>query len=250
MMAKNNETEFEKAVREGGLVHPEKILQHHIDKFNQGGGEMPVKVMPTGMDQQQVSGFFTQAKFILGRTPQQMEHDLGLKLGDLKNGATIYELSQTPNAEQFVPAGYTHMPGGRFYEEGGEYPVGPGAIQFRLNEAVPAKVIGKVGYNQNWKGISAEQNEGVVSSSLSSDFNNEPSNEEVSESVGELTGNMVAGPAGGEVGKVAGKVAGKTQEVAIESTGQSTENPVETNEGSTKEITTDEEQNYGYGLSY
>src|SRR5215208_2350382 len=98
-MARQNETEFEKAVRDGSLVHPEKILQDHVDHFNLGGGNTPVKVMPTGVDQQQVSGFFTQEKFILGRTPQQMEDDLGLKSGDLINGATIYELSQTPNAE-------------------------------------------------------------------------------------------------------------------------------------------------------
>src|SRR5258706_11656416 len=224
-MAKNNETEFEKAVREGELVHPEKILQHHIDKFNQGGVEKPVKVMPTGVDQQQISGFFTQEKFILGRTPQKMEHDLGLLPGDLKNGATIYELSQTPTAEQFVPAGYTHMPGGTFYEEGQQYPVVAGAIQFRLNEPVPAKVIGKVGYEESWNGPSVEEN--VVSSHLASDSRDEPSNEEISESIGELAGNAAGGPAGGEVGKVVGEAAGKAQSEAVESVGQSTEAPSE-----------------------
>lgn len=245
-MAQNNETEFERAVRTGELVHPEKVLQYHIDKFNRGGGETPVKVMPAGIDQQQVSGFFTQEKSILGRTGKEMEHDLGLNPGDLKNGATIYKLSQTPTAEQFVPAGYTHMPGGRFYEPGQKYPVAPGAIQFRLNEPVPAKVIGKVGYEEHWKGPSAEE-QNVVSSPLSFDSGSEPSNEEISESVGELAGNAAAGPAGGEVGKVVGEAAGKAQEEAVESTGQSTEDPVKANESAAKEDSSDEEQNYGYG---
>jgi hypothetical protein len=247
-MSRNNETEFEKAVREGKLVHPEKILQHHIVKFNQAGGETPVKVMPTGMDQQEVSGFFTQAKFILGRTPQQMEHDLGLKPGDLKNGATIYELSQTPNAEQFVPAGYTHMPGGSFYQDGSEYPVGAGAIQFRLDEALPAKVIGKVGYEEAWKGPSAEQ--GVDSSTLSPDSTKTLSNEEISEAAGEITGNAAAGPVGGVVGKVVGETTGEAQKGAMESIGQSTENPVKANENAEQESTSDAEQNYGYGYGY
>ncbi len=247
-MSQNNETEFERAVRKGELVHPEKILQDHIDKFNMGGGEKPVKVMPTGVDQQQVSGFFTQEKFILGRTPQQMEHDLGLHLGDLKNGATIYELSETPNAEQFVPAGYTHMPGGKFYQEGSEYPVGAGAIQFRLNETVPAKVVGKVGYEEPWKGPSAEQN--VVSSFPSSDSGNAPSSEEISKSIGETAGNVAAGPAGGEAGKVAGEVANKVQQEAVESTGQSTEGPVKANESVAKESSSDEEQDYRHGYGY
>ena len=248
-MIQNNETAFEEAVRKGELVNPEKILQHHIDKFNTGGGETPVKVMPTGEDQQQVSGFFTQAKFIQGRTPQQMEHDLGLKTGDLKNGATIYELSQTPNAEQFVPAGYTHMPGGKFYEEGSEYPVGAGAIQFRLNEAVPANVIGKVGYEENWKEPSAKQNQSV-DSSISPDAKAEPSNEEVSKTVGEISGNIAAGPMGGEAGKVAGEVASKTQETAVESTGQSTEDPGKSIEGAKNDNSSDEEKDYGYGYGY
>ena len=250
-MVQNNETEFEKAVRDGTLVHPEKILQYHIDKFNQGGGNAPVKVMPTGVnDQQQVSGFFTQEKFILGRTPQQMEHDLGLKPGDLKMGATIYELSQTPTAEQFVPAGYTHMPGGSFYQEGSEYPVGAGAIQFRLNEALPAKMVGKVGYEESWKGPSAAQNQSAASTSPSSGSESTQSNEELSESVGELAGNATAGPVGGEVGKVAGDAAGKAQQEAVESTGQSTEDPVKKTENAAKERSSDEEQNYGYGYGY
>ena len=243
-MAQHNETEFEKAVREGRLVHPEKILQDHVDHFNLGGGNTPVKVMPTGVDQQQVSGFFTQEKFILGRTPQQMEDDLGLKPGDLINGATIYELSQTPNAEQFVPAGYTHMPGGSYYQEASEYPVGAGAIQFRLNEALPAKIVGKVGYEESWKRPSVEQSRNAVSTPLSSGSEKVLSNTEVSESVGELAGNAVAGPAGGEIGKVAGESAGKAQQEAMESAGQSTKDPVKTNE---EESSSEEEQNYGYG---
>jgi hypothetical protein len=243
-MAQHNETEFEKAVRDGRLVNPEKILQDHVDHFNLGGGNTPVKVMPTGVDQQQVSGFFTQEKFILGRTPRQMEDDLGLKPGDLINGATIYEISQTPNVEQFVPAGYTHMPGGSYYQEGSEYPVGAGAIQFRLNEALPAKIVGKVGYEESWKRPSMEQKQSGLSAPLSSGSENVLSNSEVSESVGELAGNAVAGPAGGEIGKVAGESARKAQQAAMESAGQSTEDPVKTHE---VESSSDEEQNYGYG---
>jgi hypothetical protein len=245
-MAKHNETQFEKDVREGKLA-PEKILQYHIDKFNQGGGERPVKVMPTGVDQQQVSGYFTQEKFILGRTSHQMEYDLGLKPGDLENGATIYELSQIPRGDQFVPAGYTHMPGGSFYQEGSEYPVGAGAIQFRLNDAIPARVIGKVLYEETWEGPSAEL--GDVASPLSSESGNTPSTQELLESVGQVAGNVAAGPVGGEVGKVAGEAAGTALQGAVQSAGQSTEDPVGTNAEATDESSS-EEQNNGYGYGY
>jgi hypothetical protein len=239
-MSQNRETEFEKGVREGRYVR-EKILQSHIDTFNQGGGEKPVKVMPTGIDQQQVSGFFTQQKCILGKTAQQMEHDLGLKPNALKNGATIYELSETPNAQQFVPAGYTHMPGGRYYEEGQEYKPAPGVIQFRLNEPVPAKVIGKVGYEEPWKGPSVEQ--GIGQSSPSPDTLKTPSNEEVSESVGEIAGNVAGGPVGGEAGKAVGEAASKAQEEAMQTTGQSMEDPVNSSEE-------EQDQDHGYGYGY
>jgi len=166
-MTKNDETQFEKDVREGKLV-PEKIMQSHIDNFNQGGGEKPVKVMPTeAKDREYVSGFFTQEKIIKGRTPKEMEYRLGLNPGDLENGATIYELAETPNAGQFVPAGYTHMPAGRFHEEGGKYPMGPGVIQFKLKEDVPAKVVGKVNYDERWMGHYVGEKENAVSHSRS-----------------------------------------------------------------------------------
>lgn len=247
-MSRNNETEFEKAVREGRLVDPEKILQHHIDKFNQGGGDVPVKVMPTGVDQQEVSGFFTQAKFILGRTPEQMEYVLGLKVGDLKNGATIYEISQIPSAEQFVPAGYTHMPGGRFYQHDSKYPIGAGAIQFRLDEPLPAKVIGKVGYEEVWKGPSTEQ--AVDPSAPSPDPARTLSSEEISETAGEIAGHAAAGSVGAATGKVVGETTGTAQNVVMESTGQSTEDPVKANNNAAQKNSSDEEKDHGYGYGY
>jgi len=79
---------------------------------------------------------------------------------------------------------------------------------------------------------------------------------EIGKSVGEIAGNVAAGPAGGEVGKVVGEFSGKAQEEAIESVGQSTEDPVKTNERAAKEnpsastSESDEEQNYGYGYGY
>jgi len=174
-MTKNDETQYEESVRNGEL-EPKKIMQYHVDNFNRGGGEKPVKVMPTeAKDRDNVSGFFTQEKFIKGSTPKQMEHDLGLQSGTLENGATIYEFTDTPTAEQFVPAGYTHMPGGRPYEEGGEYPVGSGVKQFELKEDVPAKVVGKVNYDEPWMGQSVGKQENEVRHSE----NNEPASKSI-----------------------------------------------------------------------
>ncbi len=158
-MSEKRETLFEEDVRKGNLI-PGKIMQYHIDNFNRGGGERPVKVVPADAEETgYVSGFFTQEKFIKGRTPKEMERILGLESGSLENGATIYALTETPNADQFVPAGYTHMPGGRPYEEGGKYPVGAGAKQFELKEDVPATVVGKVDYEEAWTGQPPRQDE-------------------------------------------------------------------------------------------
>lgn len=62
---------------------------------------------------------------------------------------------------------------------------------------------------------------------------------EVAQSVGEVAGNVTAGPTGGEVGKA-----------AVESAGQSTEDPAKSIEGAKNDNSSDEEKDYGYGYGY
>lgn len=159
-MSQNNESEFERLVREGKL-DGEKAKKQVIDMWNKGGLESPVRVTPTQpIDSQSVRGYITQEKFIKGKTPQEMEKILGLESGKLENGATIYRLTETPKADQFTPKGYSQTPGGRPYESGGKYPPGEGVPQWELNEDVPAEVVGKVGYEEPWveKPVQNEEN--------------------------------------------------------------------------------------------
>lgn len=149
-MTKTNESEFERLVREGKLDE-EKAKRGIIDMWNKGGLERPVKVTATeATDRQSVRGYVTQEKFIKGRTPEEMEKILGLEPGNLKNGATIYRLTETPNADQFTPKGYSQTPGGMPYEPGGKYPPGKGAPQWELKEEIPAEVAGKINYEEPW----------------------------------------------------------------------------------------------------
>lgn len=137
----------------------EKINSQHLEEWHSSPGERPVKVIGKSPPEQEqkvdrqpapdldhVNGYFTQVKWIAGKTPEQMEKVLGLKPKDLEYGAIIQEFKEFPRTDQFEVRGYTNTPGGKPYQDGGEWPSGDGARQYLLKEGVhlPARVIATV----------------------------------------------------------------------------------------------------------
>jgi hypothetical protein len=86
-----------------------------------------------------VGGYITNEKFVLGRTPAEMERILGLTLGELGDGAHVMRLNRLPTSEEFELRGYTNTPAGQTYIEGvsdPRYPPGLGAPQWQLKKGV------------------------------------------------------------------------------------------------------------------
>jgi len=82
------------------------------------GPNQVVKVVPGGAkNPSRVGGYITLGRFLLGKTPQQIEKDLGLPDGKLKDGARIYRFARLPQASEYeyeltaaFPAGLAYNP--------------------------------------------------------------------------------------------------------------------------------------------
>jgi hypothetical protein len=111
-----------------------------IAQWRQGGMDTLVKVMPKGMTPAagRMAGYCTTFKFVVGRTPAEMESVLGFAAGTkLAQGAEIYLVRPLPTARQFELRGYTQLPGGvatndPAYQPHPSYPPGLGAPQWDL----------------------------------------------------------------------------------------------------------------------
>lgn len=93
------QTEAQQAVRKEswGLCGPNQI----------------VKVVPAGRGAAAaLDGYFTLAKFLFNKTPEQIEAALGLEVGSLKNGARVYRFTRLPQSSEYE------------YELTAEYPDG------------------------------------------------------------------------------------------------------------------------------
>ncbi len=129
------------------LAYWEKVKSKHLERWQSGPSERPIKVRALNHPNcEHVSGYFSEAKCINNRTPAEMETILGLKPGELQAGAIVQEFSVLPRTDQFEPRGYSHLPGGKPFQEGDAYPPDRGVVQFELNEGVrlPARVIAEV----------------------------------------------------------------------------------------------------------
>jgi RHS repeat-associated protein len=127
-----------------------KLKELVVKNLSSKPSDRPVKVVPKGMGQKifeqgEVRGYFTQDKFLRGKTPAEMEKILGLKPGTLRDGAEVITLGEIPKPNQFefivpegrptgTPAGYTNVPGAP------DYPVGLGAPQWYLKGAKPGSI--------------------------------------------------------------------------------------------------------------
>jgi len=127
----------------GGL-NTARIQQNVIEYWNEDPRmNWPVKVISTQRapgatvgQVRYVRGCIVSAKFVLGRTLQTAEQILGLRPGDLAQGAVLLRLNRLPQPNEFtLTPGYTNVaayPG---------YPPGLGSNQWILTEDIAATVM-------------------------------------------------------------------------------------------------------------
>jgi hypothetical protein len=88
------------------------------EDWSLSGRKAIVKVVPAGgAPASQKGGYITLGAFLLGKTPLQIQQDLGLPLGFLGNGARIYRFTRLPMKTEYeyeltadYPAGLAYNP--------------------------------------------------------------------------------------------------------------------------------------------
>jgi hypothetical protein len=116
----------------------QRLKQMAIAIWRRGGMDSLVKVMPMrrAPDAQRNVGYCTTFKFVVGRTPAEMEAVVGFRAGSkLATGASIYLVRPLPSAAQFRLSGYTQTPEGistAIRTPHPDYPPGLGAPQWEL----------------------------------------------------------------------------------------------------------------------
>ena len=120
-----------------------------ISVWKRGGLDTLVKVLPIGMtpDASRPVGYCTTLKYIVGRTPAEMEQIVGFAPDSkLMGGADIFVVRPLPSASEFTLKGYTQCPGGIPSDAPGYvshpmYPPGLGAPQWDLNGVPQSRLI-------------------------------------------------------------------------------------------------------------
>jgi hypothetical protein len=80
------------------------------------GPSQIVKVVPSGGNAaSQLGGYLTLGRFLLGKTPQQIEAALGLRPGSLAGGAKVYRFTRLPMMFEFEYDLTADNPGGLAY---------------------------------------------------------------------------------------------------------------------------------------
>jgi len=86
----------------------------------------------------EIGGYITLGKFLLGKTPMQIEQALGLKRGDLARGARIYRFMRLPQPSEYEYELTTLYPDGLAFNpahSNPEYPPGSRVIhQWRIKK--------------------------------------------------------------------------------------------------------------------
>jgi hypothetical protein len=112
--------------------------------FSGGSQDQPVKVVPFSASPPKfATGYFTQQKFIWGRTPGEMESVLGV-FGGFRQGACILQFLSPLRAGDYENKAYTYLPDGKEYipdRKETMYLPGKGAPQWRLKNPIPAQCI-------------------------------------------------------------------------------------------------------------
>jgi hypothetical protein len=113
-----------------------------IELWRRGGMDTLVKIAPRGFSPSpgRNIGYCTTFKYVVGRTPLEMESILGFAArSKLANGAEIFLVRPLPAPHQFELRGYTQLPGGvptnaPGYTAHADYPPGAGAPQWELSD--------------------------------------------------------------------------------------------------------------------
>jgi hypothetical protein len=124
-----------------------KLRTLALEGIAEAGPNAPVKVVPIHYDiKAAVKGDFTQAKFVAGRTPEQLASELGVS--SFKDGVRVYRLDRGAiNEGNLNLRGYTQSPAGKAPslstpENLTKYPVGAGSTQWNVSQDVPASHVG------------------------------------------------------------------------------------------------------------
>jgi hypothetical protein len=142
-------------LRRGGEMSPDEVKQlaqelteAKLAELSAGTShrsfDQPVKVVPVGKHALTLAnGYFTQQKFLWGRTPEQMESILGV-FGKLRLGAHILQFQAPLKEGDFENRAYSYLPDGKEYVPDPNekvYLPGDGAPQWRLTKDVQARCI-------------------------------------------------------------------------------------------------------------
>ena len=129
----------------------QEMTEAKISDFSAGifgrSHDQPIKVLPlSDQPHHMVSGYFTQEKYICGKTPEEMGRILGA-FGKFSSGALIMEFVTTLNKRDFQNRAYTYLPSGKPYEQNPNeavYLPGHGAPQWELTRHVEARCIAEL----------------------------------------------------------------------------------------------------------
>jgi hypothetical protein len=114
------------------------------DAIRRGTIDRPVKVItltPNAPPPARVSGYITQERYLLNKTPREMRGILGLRPSDLATGARVLVLTDPLALHDFENKGYSHLPAGQVWTPVSAYPPGQGAGQWKLIREVCAALI-------------------------------------------------------------------------------------------------------------
>jgi len=125
--------------------------QHEIDEavrredWALSGPKRVIKIVPIGRAPAGfASGYLTLAKFVEGKTPQQIETDLGLPTGYLSAGLRAYGLARLPLAHEYEYDLTTKYPAGLYFNPAHSdpnYPPGASHIhQWKIRDGVALPV--------------------------------------------------------------------------------------------------------------
>lgn len=102
------------------------------------------------------SGYVTQEKFILGRTPAEIERLLGVRIGSLSGGCRVYRLARAPGPSECTYELTTEFPDGlAFHPAFSDPSFPPGAPyvqQWQLLARIPVLHICDLAPGQTYKG--------------------------------------------------------------------------------------------------
>jgi hypothetical protein len=105
------------------------------------GAKRVIKIVPIGTAPASfVGGYVTLAKFVEGKTPQQIESFLGLPNGSLSAGLRAYALARLPLSHEYEYDLTTNFPGGLYFNAAHHdpsYPPGaPHIHQWKIRDGV------------------------------------------------------------------------------------------------------------------